>query len=187
VISGSRSRISKTRSKLTSAVRISSGRPDTSFSGSYSCETSAMNATSVPTWNTPCTTSVPPSPYTRAVTSAASSEMNAKSSSIPATLATARSRIRVALRLNSPASSSGRPYSMASSAPDTSDRSAVIADSSPRTCISARSNRCDRFPATLPGSTNSGITTSATRLSCHDSQNIAASTRTRFSSTDSDW
>ncbi len=42
VISGSRSRISKTRSKLTNAVRISSGRPDMVFSGAYSCDTSAM-------------------------------------------------------------------------------------------------------------------------------------------------
>jgi hypothetical protein len=83
-----------------------------------------------------------------------------------AALATARSRIRLALRVNSPASSSGRPYSMASSAPDTSDRSAVIAASSPYSCISLRSSRCDRFPAALPGSTNSGITASATRLSC---------------------
>ena len=47
-------------------------------------------------------------------------------------------------------------------------------------------SRCDRFPATRPGSTNSGMTASATRLSCHDSQNIAVITRTRFSSTDSD-
>ena len=101
-----------------------------------------------------------------------------------AALATARSRIRLALRVNSSASSSGRPYSMASSAPDTSHRSAVIAASSPYSCISCRNTRCARFPATLPGSTNSGITTSATRLSCHDSQNIAATTRTRFSSTD---
>ena len=53
VISGSRSRISKTRSKPTSAVRMSSGMRDTSSSGPYSCDTSAMKATSVPTWNTP--------------------------------------------------------------------------------------------------------------------------------------
>jgi len=130
-------------------------------------------------------TSVPPSPYTSAVTRAASSATNVKSSSIPARLATASSRTRLALRVNSPASSSGRPYSMASSAPDTSDRSAIIAASSPCSCISCLSSRCDRFPATLPGSTNSGITASATRLSCHDSQNMAASARTRFSSTDS--
>src|ERR1700722_4095522 len=131
-------------------------------------------------------TSVPPSPYTRAVTSAASSMMKAMSSSMPPALATARSRIRLALPVNTPASSSGRPYSIASSAPDTSDRSAIMVASSPCSCISCRSSRCDRFPAALPGSTNSGITTSAMRLSCHDSQNIAASTRTRFSSTDSD-
>ena len=61
-ISGSRSRISKTRSKLTSAVRTSTGRLDMVFSGPYNCETSAMNATSVPSWKTPCMTSVPPSP-----------------------------------------------------------------------------------------------------------------------------
>ena len=90
------------------------------------------------------------------------------------------------MRVNSPASSAGRPYSMASSAPDTSDRSAVIVASSPYSCICCRSSRCARFPAALPGSTNSGITVSATRLSCHDSQNIAASTSTRFSSTDTD-
>ena len=98
----------------------------------------------------------------------------------------ARSRIRLALPVNSPASSSGRPYSLASSAPDTSDRSAVIAASSPWSCISCRSSRWARFPVTLPGNTNSGTAASAMRLSCHDSQNIAASTRTRFSSTDTD-
>jgi hypothetical protein len=68
-----------------------------------------MNATSVPTWKAPFMTSVPPSPYTSAVTSAASSVMNAMSSSPPAKLATASSRIRLALRVNTPASSSGRP------------------------------------------------------------------------------
>ena len=83
-----------------------------------------------------------------AVTSAASSVMNAKHSSMPATLATVRSRIRVALRVNTPASSSGRPYSMASSAPDTSDRSAVIADRSPYSCISCRSSRRTCFSVT---------------------------------------
>ena len=106
------------------------------FSGPYNCETSAMNATSVPSWKTSCMTSVPPSPYTRAVTSAASSVTNTTSRFMPARLATFRSRTRLALRVNTPASSSARPYSMASSAPHTSDRSAIIADSSPDSCIS---------------------------------------------------
>jgi hypothetical protein len=75
---------------------------------------------------------------------------------------------------------------LASSAPDTFDRLVVIVASSPWSCISSRVSRCHRLPISLPGRMNIGITASATRLSCHESQNIAASTSARLSSIDTD-
>ena len=61
-ISGFRSSTSNTRSKLTSAVITSTCTLDSAVIGPYSRASSAVSATSVPSWNAPWMTSTPPTP-----------------------------------------------------------------------------------------------------------------------------
>ncbi len=126
------------------------------------------SATRLPIWIVPAITSSPPTPYTTAVASDASSVTVTSSIREYTDVITPTSRTRAALPANRRDSRSGRPYSLTSSAPATLNRSCISEPSSASNCIEVRRLRCSRRPTIRPGSTNSGTVTSTTRPTSQD-------------------
>ena len=93
---------------------------------------------------------------------------------------TLTSRTTPARVANSRDSSAGRPYSFTSSAPATLNRSVIVEPSSALPCICSRTRPCMRRPTYLAGTRNSGTSTSAVSVSCHDSSAIAPTTMIRL-------
>ncbi len=81
---------------------------------------------------------------------------------------TPMSRTRAARLPNTPASSAGRPYSLASMAPATLNRSVMVEPISASSCIDSRVSRCSLRPISLAGKMNSGSMTSAMTVTCQD-------------------
>lgn len=93
---------------------------------------------------------------------------------------TPMSRTREARPAKLSASSPGRPYSLASCAPATLNRSVISELISASSCICSRLTACSRLPTHLAGSTKIGSSSSAIRVTCQDSTSIVISTRTRL-------
>ena len=78
------------------------------------------------------------------------------------------SRTLSALAANSSDSSRGRPYSLASIAPATLNRSVIVVPISALSCMDSRDRRCRRRPSRRAGKMNSGISSSPIRLTSQD-------------------
>ena len=65
---------------------------------------------------------------------------------------------------------------MTSIAPATLNRSVIVEPIAASSCIDSLVSRCSLRPTSLAGKTNSGISTSATSVTCQDSKIIAPST-----------
>ena len=90
-------------------------------------------------------------------------------STLPYTeVTTPMSRTRPARLLNRSDSSRGRPYSLASMAPATLNRSVIVEPISASSCIDSRVSRCSLRPISLAGRMNSGSMTSAMSVTSQD-------------------
>ena len=83
------------------------------------------------------------------------------------------SRTRAARPANVSISSPARPKSLTSWAPATLNRSVICAFISALVAMFSRLITCSLRPTRLAGTTNSGSTTSASRVSCHCRASIA--------------
>ena len=90
---------------------------------------------------------------------------------------TPMSRTRPARRSNAPRSSSGRPNSLTSRAPDTLKRSFMVLFISALMAYDSRVMTESLRPTRLAGITKIGRITRLMRVICHDSRNITISTR----------
>ena len=129
--------------------------------------------------------SEPPTPYTSAVASAATrpSEVMKKRPFIA--ILTETSRTAPALAANWSCSSRSRPKSATSSAPLTLNRSVMLVDISPFSCICCRVSSASLRPTILAGIRKIGSITSAARVSCQLRYSMAISTSTRLITLDS--
>ena len=88
------------------------------------------------------------------------------------------SRTRPARSPNERDSSAGRPNSLTSSAPDTLNRSVIVAFIEAFSPYDSRVIACSRCPIRRAGSTKTGSRTSESTVICQDSENITPAVRT---------
>lgn len=174
-ISGFRSRISKTRSKLTMALITSTRAPASAVSGAYSRVRRRARATTEPASRVPRSAKWPPSPYTSARASAETRVRAVMKADWAIAVRIPMSRTRAARAANSADSSAGRPNSFTSVAPGAENRSVICV---PIDALSAEASRCIaaiRTPIRRAGSTNTGRSTRASRVICHEMLSITVS------------
>ncbi len=88
------------------------------------------------------------------------------------------SRTLPALSEKASDSSSRRPNSLTSSAPETLKRSVIIVPMPALSCMASRVMACSLRPTQRAGSRNSGVRISAPMVICQDRNSIVAMTRT---------
>ncbi len=88
------------------------------------------------------------------------------------------SRTRPALSRNEVSSTSGRPNSLTSSAPETLKRSVIVLVIWALSAYDSRVSACSLVPMSLAGMTKTGSSTSDSRVICQDSTSIAMSVST---------
>jgi hypothetical protein len=88
------------------------------------------------------------------------------------------SRTRPALSRNERSSTSGRPKSLTSRAPETLKRSVMLLVIEAFRAYDSRVSACSLVPMSLAGMTNTGSSTSDSRVICQDRTSIAASVST---------
>jgi len=115
-----------------------------------------------------------------AVANAATSVRAVKKYRLAMAICTPMSRTRIARPANSASSASGRPNSLVNSAPPMLKRSVIWVLMSEFSCICWRVKPARRRPIHFAGRMNSGTSTSAASVICHDSANIVTSTITRL-------
>ena len=124
---------------------------------------------------------MPPTPYTIAVASEATRVSAVKKTRPYIAGDRRRCRARAAARpANIADSSSGRPYSLASIAPATLNRSVISEPISASSCICSRLIVCSRRPTHLAGKMKIGSRTSAMSVTCQESTSIVIRTRIRL-------
>ena len=167
-MSGSRSSTSKTRSKLTSALAISTCALASAVSGEYSRVNSSASATIEPVCRCPPIASTPPSPYTRASASADISVSEFMKTDCSIEVRTPMSRTRPARTSNSRDSVAGLPNSFTNVAPGAEKRSVICVFIVALWMAASRDNRAMVRPIHRAGSRNSGIRTSDSSVTCHE-------------------
>ena len=110
----------------------------------------------------------PPTPYTSAVASDATRVRLVKNTRPYIACLMPMSRTWPALPANAVDSSSSRPNSLTSRAPETLNRSVIVVPMPALSCMASRVIACSRRPTHRAGSRNSGVSTSAPRVICQD-------------------
>ena len=177
-ISDGRSRTSKTRSKLTSAVITSIRTFERPWSGPRRRTSRIARAVTVPMVRVPSMARCPPTPYTRAVASAGTVIIAATKKRWMSAIRTPRSRTTAALVANVASSSDRRPNSLSSIAPPTLKRSVIALPRSALPSICSRVRPASRLPTIRELISRIGNISRHSSVTCQLSANIAIPTTT---------
>ena len=148
-------------------------------SGAYSRVSSRASDTIAPACRCPPIASTPPSPYTRASASADISVSEFMNTDCSIAVRTPMSRTRPARTANSRDSVAGLPNSLTRVAPGAENRSVIWVFIVALWSAASRCSWAIRVPMRRAGSTNNGISSSESRVICHEMLSITTSVRVR--------